>query len=136
MHTLHVKIDNQAFLLIHVVEQVQPFKRERLILIISPSESEIVRGEKVVPMRPTILTRLVNSEVARIEKNVRNSRLEAMEKSGVPCVGMCRRPPRAISVRSQFFGGCTRKVLNQITRSRSENIHADKCEVVKACSRT
>lgn len=59
MHTLHVKIDNQAFMFIHVVEQVQLFKREQLILIASPSESEIVRGEKVVPMKRTILTRLV-----------------------------------------------------------------------------
>lgn len=103
MHTLHVKIDNQAFLLIHVVEQVQPFKRGQLILIASASESEIVRGEKVVPMRPTILTRLVNSEVPSIEKNVRNSRLEAMEKSGVLCRYVPSAPVCYFSPHSVFW---------------------------------
>lgn len=48
MHKLHVKIDNLAFML---VEQVQLFKREQPILIAFPSDSEIVRGEKVAPMR-------------------------------------------------------------------------------------
>lgn len=50
----------------HLVEQVQLFKREQPILIVSFSEAEIVRGDKVVPMRRTILTQLVNSEVPRI----------------------------------------------------------------------
>ncbi len=70
---------------------------------LTPSESEIVRGEKVIAMRRTILTRLVNSEVGRIKNNVRNSRLEEMEKSGVLCVGMCHRPPSAISVCCRFL---------------------------------
>lgn len=61
MQKFHVKIDDQAFMFIHVVKQVQLFKKEQPILIPSPSESEIVRGEKVVPIRRTILTWLVNS---------------------------------------------------------------------------
>lgn len=110
---------------IHVVEQVQHFKREQPILVASPSDSEFVRGEKVTPMRRTILTQLVNSEVRRIKKKVRNSRLEVMEKSGELCAGMCDGPPCAISVRCQFFGGRTRTVLSRIARSRTEEIHAE-----------
>lgn len=73
---------------IHVVEQVQLFKWGQPILISSTSESGIVRGEKVAPMRRTVLTQLVNLEVPLIKKNVRNSRLEVMEKSRLLCVGM------------------------------------------------
>lgn len=110
---------------IHVAEQVQHFKREQPILVASPSDSESVRGEKVTPMRRTILTRLVNSEVRRMKKKVRNSRLEAMEKSGELCAGMCDGPPCAISVCCQFFGGRTCIVLNCITHSGTEEIHAE-----------
>lgn len=88
MHELHVKIDNQAFMFIHVVGQVQLFKREQPILIASPSESEIVRGEKVVPMRRTILTRLVNSEVRRIEK-MSEIHVWRRWRSLVCCVSVC-----------------------------------------------
>lgn len=130
IHKFHVKIDDQAFIFIHVVEQVQLFKSEQPVLITSPSESEIVRGDKVVPMKQTILTWLVNSEVLWTKKNVKNSRLEVMEKSGVLC--MCERSPCAISVYCQFFGRCTCKVLNQITSSRTEKV----CGVVQACSDT
>ena len=65
---LHVKIDNQASVFIHVLEQVQRFKQEQAILISSPPESEIVRGGEVVPMRRTIATPLVNPEVPRIKR--------------------------------------------------------------------
>lgn len=68
MHKLHVKIDNQAFLFTHMVEQVQLFKWEQPTLTTSPSQSEIVRGEKVTPIRRQILTLLVNSEVLWIKK--------------------------------------------------------------------
>lgn len=37
------------------------------------------------------------------KKEVRNSRFKAMERSGVPRVGMCARPPCAISVRGPIF---------------------------------
>lgn len=47
MHMLHVSIDNQAFMFMHVAEQVQRFKQEQSILISTPSESEIVRGGEV-----------------------------------------------------------------------------------------
>lgn len=103
MHKLHVKIDNQAFLFTHMVEQVQLFKWEQPTLTTSPSQSEIVRGEKVTPIRRQILTLLVNSEVPWIKKNVRNSRLEVMEKSRLLCVGMWDQLLCSISVCCQFL---------------------------------
>lgn len=53
---------------IHVVEQVQLFKLEQSVLITSPTGSEIVRGDEVVPMKRTILTWLINSEGLRTKK--------------------------------------------------------------------
>lgn len=67
---------------------------------------------------------------------VKNSRLGEMEKSGVLCVSMCDRPPRAIFSLPSVFGGRTCKVLNRITRSTTEKTHTKKCEVVQACTDT
>lgn len=68
MWELHVKIDNQAFMFIHVVEQVQLFKWVQHVISASPSDSEIVRGDQVVPVRSTVLTQLINSKVLWIKK--------------------------------------------------------------------
>lgn len=88
MYKLHVKLNYQAFMLIHVVEQVQLFKWEQLILITSTSESGNVRGDKVAPMKPAILTWLVKVGGALAKKNVKNSRLEVMEKWRLLRLGM------------------------------------------------
>lgn len=103
MWELHVKIDNQAFMFIHVVEQVQLFKWVQHVISASPSDSEIVRGDQVVPVRSTVLTQLINSKVLWIKKNGRHPRLEVMEKSGVLCAAMCDWPTCAISVCCQFL---------------------------------
>lgn len=116
-------------MLIHVVEQVQLFKREQPILIASPSESEIVRGEKVVPMRRTILTLLVNSEVPWIKKCQKFT----YGSDGEVWCAVCwyvRSASLCYFSLPSVFGECTCKVLNQITCSRTENIHTEKCEVV------
>lgn len=132
MHELHVKIDNQAFMLIHVVEQVQLFKRDQPILIASPSESEIVTGEKVVPTRRTILTRLVNSEVPRIRKKCQKF---TFGRDGEAWCAVCwyvRVPASKCYFSPQsVFGGCTCKGLNRITCRRTEKIHTEKC---KSCA--
>ena len=124
MHKLHVKIDNQAFMFIHVLEQVQPFKQGYSDLFSLRVRNR--EGGEVVPMKRTILTRLVNSEVPRIKKNVKNSRLEVMEKSGVLCVNVCDRPPCAISVSSQFFGWMhMQSSESDYTQQNRENTHRE-----------
>lgn len=71
------------------------------VLITSPSESEIVRGEEVTPMRATDLDPARKLTGPMCEKtNSRNSRLELRETSSPSCVSVRRHFWSSISVRS------------------------------------
>ena len=66
------------------LEQVQCFKQSDLNT--SPSVSEIVTGDEVIPSIRTVLKQLINSEFPWMEENSKNSRLKDLEKAGVLCV--------------------------------------------------
>lgn len=86
---------------IHVLEQVQCFKQSDLNA--SPSVSEIVTGDKVMPSIRTVWKQLINSEVPRMKRNSKNSRLEDLEKAVVLVVvwlretGFCVLFPSAVT---------------------------------------
>lgn len=126
MYKLHVKLNYQAFMLIHVVEQVQLFKWEQLILITSTSESGNVRGDKVAPMKPAILTWLVKVGGALAKKKMSKIHVWKWWRSGGCCVLVW-----GISFMFYFsppsvFGGCTRSVFeSDYTQQNRRNAHRE-----------
>lgn len=92
-------------------------------------------------MRWTILTRLVKSEVPRIKKN---SQKFTFGRDGEVWCAVCRYVLSAnvcyFSLPSVFWwmlwNDYTCRVLNRITCSGTQIIHAGKCEVVLACTHT
>lgn len=100
-----------------------------------PSQSKIVRGEKVTPMRRKILTLLVNSEVLRIRKMSEIHVWKWWRSLGC-CVSVCGISFRVLFQSAVSFWWMHMQSFESVARSRTETTHTEKCEVVQACTST